>query len=89
MSTYWPHPGEQFLLFGNYREDPGFTHYSVNEGYRVVPLNHHFQTNMLGGTNLQGQIRWVLQNRLSDLNEELEKGQAEKKRLEEGLKTLK
>jgi hypothetical protein len=89
MSTYWPHPGERFLLFGNYQENPGFTNYSINEEYRVVPLNHYFQTNMLGGTNLQEQIRWVLQNRLQDLNEELAKAQAEKIRLEEGLKGLK
>jgi hypothetical protein len=89
MSTYWPHPGEQFLLFGNYSEHPGFTNYSVNEDYRVIPLGHYFQTNMIPGTNLQGIVRWAQQRRLDDLNQELEKGQAEKKRLEEGLKTLK
>jgi hypothetical protein len=89
MSTYWPYPGQQFLLFGYHRNDPKFPHYSVNEDYRVILLNHYFQTNMLPSGTLEEKIRWVLQNRLHDLNEDLEKGQKEKKRLEEGLESLK
>jgi hypothetical protein len=86
MSTYWPHRDEQFLLFGTYHSDTNFGRYTVNEDYRVIPLNHYFKTNMLPGGTLEEKIRWVLQSRLTDLNEELEKGQKEKKRLEAGLK---
>jgi hypothetical protein len=88
-SAFWPYTGQRFLLFAIHRNDESFIGYSAFEEYRVVPLNHYFQTNMLPITNLQEQVRWVLQSRLQDLNEDLSKGEAEKKRLEEGLKNLK
>lgn len=89
LSSYRPRQGEQFLLFASYRNDTSFIGYNAVEEYRVVPLNHFFQTNMLAGKTLEQKIEWILQSRLRDLNEELERGQEEKQRLEEGIKTIK
>jgi hypothetical protein len=86
LSTYWPHPGEKFLLIGTYEKDSFFTGYGANEAYQIVPLKRDFQTNMLGGQTLEEKINWVLQSRLRDLNEELAKDNEEKTRLEQGLK---
>jgi hypothetical protein len=88
FSWYWPHQSQQFLLFASHFSDEYNTGYSAIEYYRVVPLSHDFQTNMLAGKTLEEQIHWILERRLFDLNEELKRGTEEKKRLEEGLKTI-
>lgn len=73
-------------MFANYENGRLFNGYIVSQDYQVVPLNHNFNTNMLAGKTPEQQIQWILDNRLRDLNDELAKGNEEKKRLEEGLK---
>jgi hypothetical protein len=89
LSEYWPHPGDQFLVFANYRKDDFFSGFQAAESYRIVPLNRFFQTNTLAGMTPKVAIRSILKNRIDDLNEELDKAQSEKKRLEEGINDLK
>jgi hypothetical protein len=82
-SKYWPSQGDSYLLFANVLEN---TNCQALDLYRVVPLGHDFPTNSLEGKTLDEQVKFMLQWRLFYLNRELEQGQEEKKRLEEGLK---
>jgi len=82
FSLYWPRQGEHYLIFSHF--DGGV--YSATEEYRIIPLGVDFSTNSVTGKSLDEQIQFLLQYRLNNLNRELERGQEEKKRLEEGLK---
>lgn len=79
-SRYRPCQGDDYLLFASSIENTNC--YAPSE-YRVVPLGHSFDTNWLSGKSLDQQIKFMLQYRLSNLNQELQKGEEEKKRLEE------
>jgi hypothetical protein len=81
-STYWPHQGEYYLIFGFYTNG-SFNAYSP---YRIVPLGDSFSTNLLQGNTLDEKVRGLLKYRLGQLNEQLKEGQDEKKRIEEGLR---
>jgi len=81
-SRYRPCQGDEYLLFATRFED---TNCDALDLYRVVPLGHSFDTNWLGGKSLGDQIKFMLQYRLNNLNQELQKGEEEKKRLEQGL----
>lgn len=81
-SFYWPRQGEHYLIFADYHDGS----YQALEEYRFVPLGVQFLTNSVVGKPFDDQIQLLFKNRLDQLNRELEQGQEEKKRLEEGLK---
>ena len=81
-SRFWPRQSENYLVFGHFSDGI----YHAYEDYRVVPLGVGFSTNELAGKSLDQQIKLMLEYRFNDLNSELERGQKEKQRLEEGLK---
>jgi hypothetical protein len=85
VSQYGPCQGERFLLFSTYQSNELYRAYNATETYRVVPLGRLFQTNELSGKTLDAKIQLVLQHRLEELKRELEQGEVEKKRLEQGL----
>jgi hypothetical protein len=81
-SQYCPSNGEQFLLFANYKNDQFYSGYTAIEDYRIVPINASFQTNQLSDKSLDEQIQLILNSRIKDLNDEIERDNDEKKRLE-------
>jgi hypothetical protein len=81
-SQFWPRQGENYMVFSIFHNGT----YNAIEPYSVVPLGVHFDTNIITGTNLDQQVRSLLRYRLTNLNRELDEGQQEKKRLEEGVK---
>lgn len=81
-SSYRLRQGEHYLIFSIFSDGV----YQTAEEYRIIPLGHYFSTNVLTGKLLDEQIQFLLQYRLNNLNRELQQGQEEKKRLEEGLK---
>jgi hypothetical protein len=83
VSHYWPHQGECFLMFSTHVSDQFFTGYNAVEGYRIIPINRHFQPGQLAGKRLTEQIRLILSLRLADVREELERITSEKNRLEQ------
>lgn len=83
-SEYRPCQGDQYLLFAT--ELRGTNLFALDY-YRVVPLGHSFDTNLLAGKDLNDQVKLMLQYRLNNLNQELKKDQEEKKRLEDAAKT--
>ncbi|MGA2750689.1 MAG: hypothetical protein ABSG59_18105 [Verrucomicrobiota bacterium] len=80
-SEYWPRQGEYYLIFAIYSDGS----YTAVAPYRIVPLGAAFNTNVLKGKRLDENVRLLLRYRLDQLNEQLRKGQEEKKLLEEGL----
>ena len=85
VSHYWPHQGECFLMFSTHVSDQFFTGYNAVEGYRIIPINRHFQASELAGKRLTEQLQLILSRRLADVREELERMTNEKKRLEQSL----
>jgi hypothetical protein len=80
-SVYWPRQGEDYLIFGNYQDG----HCQAIEDYRFVPLGANFCLDRIAGKPLGEQLQILLKFRLWHLSRELEQGQQEKKRLEEGV----
>lgn len=81
-SEYWPYQGERYLLFANVYDG---SNCQALDLYRVIPLGHFFETNVLTDKPLRDQIHLLLQYRLSNLNTELKNNQEEKDRLEQAL----
>jgi hypothetical protein len=81
QSTYRPRPEEHYLIFSIFHD--GF--HQATEEYRIIPIGINFATNSIIGRPLDEQLRLLFQRRLAVLKQELEEGQAERKRLEEGL----
>lgn len=81
-TDHWLWHGEMYLILGY---NHGGT-YVAYEDYRVIPLGDRFSTNSIAGKPLDEQIKLLFKQRLTNLNRELAEGEAEKKRLEEGLK---
>jgi hypothetical protein len=80
-SVYWPRQGEDYLIFGNYHAG----HCQAIEDYRFVPLGANFSLDRIAGKPLGEQLQIMFKFRLWYLGRELEQGQQEKKRLEEGV----
>lgn len=87
VSTYFPYRGEYFAAFATYSTVRTNSVYVATEEYRIVPLIHFHGAGEFAGKTLNQQIQLILKERLIYLNDELAKGNEEKKRLEEGLKT--
>lgn len=68
-SRYWPRQSELYLIFSTHFE--GFYH--ATESYRVIPLGMDFPTNALANQSLRDQIRTVLNYRLHELDQELQR----------------
>lgn len=83
-SAFRPCQGDDYLLFAT---DFQGTNCSALSDYRVVPLGHSFNTNSLKGQDLEQQVKFMLQYRLNNLNQELQRSQEEKERLEKGVRT--
>jgi hypothetical protein len=87
-----PRQGDLFLVFANNLSGSNPPHFRAIEDYRIViiapDINASAWTNALAGKPLKEQINKILKYRLDTLNEELNRGQEEKKRLEAGLKEL-
>lgn len=85
-SQYWPYPGEQFLMFANYEKDQFNTGYTAIEGYRIVSLQRHFNQyvwdHYLAGKPLNEQVQWILNSRLRDLKDEIDRDKKEEARIE-------
>jgi hypothetical protein len=81
-AQYWPYQGEYYAVFGILYDGS----YQATESYRIIPLGHNFPAKSLAGKTLDEQVKFILKWRLDRLNRELEQGEEEKKRLEEGLK---
>jgi hypothetical protein len=81
-SEYRPCQGDDYLLFAS--EFRNTNCYAVSD-YRVVPLGHSFDANLLSGKSLDEQVKFMLQYRLNNLKRELQKGADEKDRLEHGV----
>lgn len=81
-SDYRPCQGDQYLLFATYFTD---TNCYALDLYRVVPLGHSFDTNLLSGKSLDEQIKFMLHYRLENLKHELQDAEAEKARLEQAV----
>lgn len=61
-SEYWPCQGEDYLLFvSEFRS----TNFDALDLYRVFPLGHSFDTNLLSGKSLNEQVKFMLQYRQS------------------------
>jgi len=85
VSQYWPHQGDQFLMFSTYQSNELYRAYNATETYRIIPIHRYFQTSELTGKPLTEQIQLILHRRLDDLGKELERTTEEKKRLEQSL----
>jgi len=89
-----PHQGELFLVCADNCEADNATNsiYHAAEDYRIVVIGPDNQsaawTNALAGKPVRKQVKYVLKYRLDTLNEELTRDQAEKQRVEAGLKEL-
>ena len=73
--------GEAYLVFGSY----GNGIYKAHGDFSAVPLGKTFKQEMIAGKPLDEQIRILLQLAIENLNSEIAKKEAEKKRLETGL----
>jgi hypothetical protein len=80
-SRYWPYRGQYFLVLPNYGKDQNNIGYTAIEPYRVIPLEHFFDTNQLAGKTLKEQVQLIRRRRL----EELDRDNKDKLRLEVGL----
>jgi hypothetical protein len=70
--------GEYYLIFSRYPGD-----FNAYDNYQVVPLGHEFSATGLDGKSLDQQIKAVLQMGLDHLNNQMQKEQREKERLEQ------
>jgi hypothetical protein len=89
-----PHRGDMFLVFARgHSNTPTNLSYQAIENYRIVFVAPDFYfgawTNLLAGKPLKAQVRKILEYRLSSLDEEMQRLQNEKKRVEDGVKELK
>ncbi|HEU5122767.1 MAG TPA: hypothetical protein VFW05_01750 [Verrucomicrobiae bacterium] len=73
-------PGDRFLLFANHRNGD-YSRYIAWENYRFVPICESFQTDSLRNLSVDAQIRAVLSNRLTALEETMKTEQEEKARI--------
>lgn len=80
-SRYWPRQGEYYLIFAIYHDGI----YQAVEPYRIVPLGPNFPSNAFAGKLLHEKIQIALKYRLDMLNEQIQKEQEEKQRLQQGL----
>jgi hypothetical protein len=86
LSQTYLFQGDYYCLFatkGSYGTDEV---YCAIEPYRVINLGSSFSSNILSGKSLDEKMQTILKWRLDRLKRELELGQEEKQRLEEGLK---
>lgn len=88
-----PRRGDIFLIFASGGGSPGTnSSYIAIESYRTIviapEMYYQVWTNALAGKPLKEQIKKILAYRRAALNEEMEREQAEKKRVEDGLKEL-
>ncbi len=74
--------GENYLVFGYF--EGGIC--KAYEEYRVVSLGVRFSTNSITGKSFDEQIQILFQQAVNHLNREIQSDEAEKQRLEEGLK---
>lgn len=74
--------GENYLVFGY--DNSGI--YQAYEEYRVIPLGADFSTNSITGKPLDEQLQILFKRRIDNLNREIQNDEAEKQRLEEGIK---
>lgn len=74
--------GENYLVFGYF--DNGIC--KAYEEYRIVPLGDNFSTNSIAGKPLDEQIQIMFQRAVNKLDREIQTDEAEKGRLETGLK---
>ena len=88
VSQYWPHQGEQFLMFSTYQSDELVRAYNATEAYRIIPIDRYFQLSELTGKPLTERVQLILSRRLDEVRKELERGTEEKKRLEQSWITL-
>ena len=82
LSSYNPYRGEIFIAFGSYSTYGTNGAYCATEDYRVVPLRRLFTTNVLSGKTVKEQVQLILASRLNDLNEEMERDNVEKQRID-------
>ena len=80
-SQYWPRAGEHYLIFAHYHD--GF--YQALETYRIIPLGAYFSTNTIAGKPLTQQLQILFKRRIRELSREIQRDEAEKQRLNEGL----
>ena len=83
VSQYWPHQGEQFLMFSTYQINEHYRAYNATETYRVIPMDRYFESSKLNDKPLPEQVRLILSHRLEAVRKELERATEEKKRLEQ------
>jgi hypothetical protein len=79
-----PFRGELFLLFANYESNQDDTGYTAIEDYRLIPINaapNSWMTNQLAGKNLNEQVQMIINWRLSELRQEIERDNEEMARL--------
>ena len=79
-----PFRGEQFLMFANYESNQVYSGYRAIEDYRLVPINaapNSWLTNQLAGKNLNEQVQTIINWRLSQLHQEMERDNEEMARL--------
>jgi hypothetical protein len=85
-SFYKPYQGELFVVFATSGRIGTNSVYVANEEYQIIPLNHNFQISSLNEKTLEEKIQLIFKTRLKDLNDEIARDNAEKTRLQEGLK---
>jgi hypothetical protein len=81
-SQYIPRQGEYCLFFSIFHDGV----YQATETYRTVPLGLWFNADAISGRPLNDQLQILFKRRLFDLGRQIEEDQAEKERLEGGLK---
>lgn len=82
MSRFRPRQLEHYLIFSTFHDGS----YQAVEAYRIIPLGISFPPDLLKGKSLDEQIRFALEYRLSELENQTKAQQEEKNRLESGLR---
>jgi hypothetical protein len=88
----WPREGDFFIVFAHGFSDNPTNTYLAIEDYRTIPITTTdiaAWTNALAGKTLKEQVKMILEYRAARVNYNIQKDQAEKKRLEDELKDLK
>jgi hypothetical protein len=81
ISKYQPVQNGFYLIFA--RSNNGA--YQAFEEYRVISLGERFSTNSIAGKPLDEQIQVLFQQSVNHLNQEIQKDQEEKQRIEGGI----
>jgi len=82
LTDYTLQEGGNYLVFGYYKNGKVLAF----EEYRVIPLGLDFSTNSIAGKPLADQLQILYKRRIAILNQEILNDEAEKKRLQTGIK---